>query len=142
MIMNIKVLLIVSACLFIFYCPRCFSQQDTSSKSSTEEALTIVDEMPVFPGGFEKYITFLQQNIIYPQLAKDSLIEGTVYIEFIVEKDGNISNIMVKPKTKKVGGGCEEEALRVVRMMPKWNPGKQKGKPVRVKMILPVKFKL
>ena len=99
----------------------------------------IAEEQPSFPGGYSAMMNFLKKNIVYPQLAIEVGITGIVYIEFIIEKDGAISNILV---LKEIGGGCDEEAVRVVQMMPKWNPGKQNGFPVRVKLTLPVKFSL
>lgn len=82
---------------------------------------------------------FLYDNINYPRLAKEVGITGIVYLEFIVEKDGFITNIKA---LKEIGGGCDEEAIRVLKIMPKWSCGKQNGSPVRVKMALPVKFSL
>lgn len=101
--------------------------------------VTIPGEMPSFPGGINEMMRFLSNNIHYPQLAKEVGITGIVYVEFIVEKDGAISNIIL---VKEIGGGCDEEAVRVVSLMPGWEPGKQNGIPVRVKLTLPVKFSL
>ncbi len=97
------------------------------------------EEKPSFPGGNNAMMIFLSKNIVYPKLANEVNITGKVYIEFTVEKDGSISNLIV---LKGIGGGCEEEALRVIRMMPKWNCGKQNGIPVRVRLTLPIKFSL
>ena len=80
---------------------------------------------------------FLADNIVYPQQAKDNKIEGRVFVSFVVEKDGSISNIKV---LRDIGGGCGAEVVRVVKLMPKWKPGTQKGKPVRVQFNLPVQF--
>ena len=82
---------------------------------------------------------YLSSNIKYPEEAKEKGISGRVFIQFVIEKDGSVSNVKVM---KGIGGGCDEEAVRVVKAMPKWKPGKQKGKPVRVNYILPVSFKL
>lgn len=82
---------------------------------------------------------YLSGNITYPEDAKEKGISGRVFIQFVIEKDGSVSNVKVM---KGIGGGCDEEAVRVVKSMPKWKPGKQKGKPVRVNYILPVSFKL
>ena len=81
----------------------------------------------------------VQENIKYPQEAKDKEIAGRVFLAFVVEKDGSVSNVEVK---RGIGGGCDDEAVRVVKAMPKWKPGKQKGEPVRVSYMLPVNFKL
>lgn len=99
----------------------------------------IAEEMPSFPGGYASMMKFISQNIKYPMLAKEANISGTVYIGFVIEKDGTISNIVL---LREIGGGCDEEAIRVVSLMPKWNCGKQNGRPVRVKLTLPIKFSL
>ena len=103
------------------------------------EIFTIVEEMPEFPGGTQKLADYLAKNIKYPQMARESGIQGRVFISFVVEPDGSVSNVNVM---RSLGGGCDEEAVRVVKSMPKWKPGKQRGKPVRVSYILPVNFKL
>jgi protein TonB len=94
---------------------------------------------PGYPGGDEARIKYLRENLKYPQLARESNIDGTVFIEFVVERDGSISKPTIK---RDIGGGCGEEALRVVKAMPKWTPGKQRSKPVRTQFILPIKFTL
>lgn len=91
------------------------------------------DEAPDMEGGVMKY---LKKNLRYPDRAVENKTSGTVYLSFVVEKDGSVNDIKV---LKAVGDGCEEEAIRVVKKM-KWNPGKAKGHPVRVQFTLPVKF--
>ena len=103
------------------------------------EIFTVVESMPTFPGGMGALMKYLAENIKYPPLAKESGIQGRVFINFVVEPDGSISNVKV---LRGIGGGCDEEAVRVVQNMPKWSPGKQRGKPVRVSYNLPVKFTL
>jgi protein TonB len=103
------------------------------------EIFTVVESMPEFPGGMGKLMTYLATNIKYPPLAKESGIQGRVFINFVVEPDGKISQVKV---LRGIGGGCDEEAVRVVQGMPKWKPGLQRGKPVRVSYNLPVKFTL
>ncbi len=95
--------------------------------------------MPEPQGGFAGFYKFLQKELRYPDQARRMGIEGKVYIEFIVEKDGSLSNMKV---IKSVGGGCDEEALRVLKKSPKWTPGNNAGRGVRVRMSLPVNFKL
>ena len=90
-----------------------------------------------FPGGEEAMYDFINRNLQYPEGA--GCITGTVVIRFVVEKDGSISNVSI---AREIGGGCGKEAARVVKMMPKWNPGKKNGKEVRSEFILPVKFQL
>lgn len=99
----------------------------------------IVEQMPEFPGGAAAMFTYLSGNIKYPEEAKDKGISGRVFINFVIEKDGSVNQVQVK---KGIGGGCDEEAVRVVQAMPKWKPGLQKGKPVRVSYLLPITFKL
>lgn len=100
---------------------------------------TVVEQDPEFPGGMEALYKYLAQNIKYPQLARDNNITGKVYVTFVVERDGSIAN----PKVlRDIGGGCGQEAIRVVKSMPKWAPGKQRGKAVRVQFNLPVNFTL
>jgi len=101
--------------------------------------LTIVELMPAFDGGEEAMYKWLGDNIKYPQVAKETGITGTVIVTFVVEKDGSITNVVL---LKGIGGGCDEEALRVVRNMPKWKVGKQNGVPVRVQFNLPIRFTL
>lgn len=104
-----------------------------------EQIFTVVEEEPKFPGGMEALYKYLGQNIKYPQLARENGITGKVYVTFVVEKDGSIAN----PKIlRDIGGGCGAEAIRVVKAMPKWSPGKQRGKAVRVQFNLPVNFNL
>ena len=104
-----------------------------------QEIFTIEEEMPEFPGGMTKLADYLAKNIKYPQMARESGIQGRVFVQFVVEPDGSVSNVAVM---RSLGGGCDEEAMRVVKSMPKWKAGKQRGKPVRVSYILPVNFKL
>ena len=99
----------------------------------------IAEDEPEFPGGMEALYKFIQDNVQYPQLALENGIEGKVYVTFVVEKDGSITNPRL---LRDIGGGCGQEAIRVVKMMPKWTPGKQQGKTVRVQFNLPVTFTL
>ena len=103
------------------------------------QIFTVVENDPEFPGGMEALYKYLRENIKYPQLARDNNITGKVYVTFVVEKDGSIANPRV---LKDIGGGCGAEAIRVVKSMPKWSPGKQRGKAVRVQFNLPVSFNL
>ncbi len=114
--------------------------------------LIFVEKMPRFPGcenirnkeerevcAQNEMLKFIYKNIDYPTIAIDTGVEGTVVIRFVVEKDGSIANAEI---VRDIGAGCGKEALRVVKMMPKWIPGKQSGRPVRVLFTLPVKFQL
>ena len=102
-----------------------------------EEIFTIVEKMPIFPGGVEALFGYLSQNIEYPDMAKDAKIEGKVYITFIVDQSGGIADVKV---LRGIGGGCDEEAIRVVKGMPNWDPGRQRGKAVKVQYNLPINF--
>lgn len=104
-----------------------------------QEIFQIVEEMPTFPGGEQKLLEYVAKNVKYPQIARESGIKGRVFISFVVEPDGSVSNVKV---LRGIGGGCDEEAMRVVKSMPKWKPGKQRGKAVRVSYMLPVNFQL
>lgn len=111
----------------------------TIKKVDTDSIYNVVEVMPEFPGGMSQMATYLSENIKYPEKAKDKDISGRVFISFVIEKDGSVSSAKVM---RGIGGGCDEEALRVVKAMPKWKPGMMKGKPVRVYYVLPVFFKL
>jgi len=104
-----------------------------------EKIWPVADVMPEFPGGDSARVAFLQNQVTYPRMAKDAGISGKVYVGFTVRKDGSITDIELK---KKVGGGLDEEALKAVRAMPKWNPGFHKGRPVSVSFVMPVTFTL
>jgi periplasmic protein TonB len=100
---------------------------------------TVVAEMPEFPGGDEGRIKFFFDNIKYPDIAKQIGVQGKVFFTFIVEKDGSISNIKL---LRGIGAGCDEEAERVLALMPKWKPGRQNGREVRVQFNMPIAFVL
>ena len=102
-----------------------------------QEVFPNVEEMPAFLGGEEKLWEYISQNIQYPQTAREKGIQGRVFVGFIVEPDGSISNVKM---LRGIGGGCDEEAMRVIKSMPKWKPGKQGGKPVRVSYQIPISF--
>ena len=110
-----------------------------SIEKDNDSIYNVVDQMPEFPGGMEAMMHFLSDNIRYPEKAKDDNIEGRVFVSFVVEKDGSVSNVVVR---RSIGGGCDEEAVRVVKAMPNWVPGKHEGKTVRVNFMLPIYFKL
>ena len=99
----------------------------------------IVQEMPKFPGGDKELFQFVADHIKYPEEAKKADTEGRVYVGFIVEPDGSLSDFKV---LRGIGHGCDEEALRVVKSMPKWQPGMHRGKAVRVQYLVPVNFRL
>ncbi len=110
--------------------------ENTGSPSSV---FTHVEEMPSFPGGDAALLNYLAGKMHYPADARELGIAGTVYISFIVNTSGAIVDVEQK---NRLGGGCEEEALRVIKSMPTWSPGKQNGRAVNVQMVVPVKFVL
>ncbi|HET6567788.1 MAG TPA: M56 family metallopeptidase, partial [Rhodothermales bacterium] len=112
----------------------------TPAEQSPDQAVfTVVDQMPEFPGGTDALLKYVQENIEYPKLARKAGIEGKVFVQFVVEKDGSIGKVQV---VRGIGSGCDEEAVRVIESMPDWTPGKQGGVPVRVKFSMPFTFKL
>ena len=112
-------------------------EQDEEEKE--DEIFQVVEQDPEYPGGIEALYKYIQSNIKYPQLAKENNITGRVFVTFVVEKDGSVSNVKA---ARDIGGGCGAEAVRVVKSMPKWTPGKQRGKAVRAAYTLPVNFNL
>ncbi len=101
------------------------------------EVFVIVEQAPEYPGGEFKKQKFFKENLNYPEAARRIGFKGTVYVTFVIEKDGNIADVRV---LRGIGAGCDEEALRVMRLMPKWKPGTQRGKPVRVRINQPITF--
>ncbi|MCB0579100.1 MAG: energy transducer TonB [Phaeodactylibacter sp.] len=123
-----------------------------AEEPASKEIFKIVEEMPRFgqcasmPSKKERercsdkeLLSYVYQNIRYPEMARESNIEGLVVVQFVIEKDGSVSNTHI---LRDIGGGCGREALRVVNSMPEWTPGLQRGRAVRVQMNLPVKFSL
>jgi len=105
----------------------------------TEQAFVIVEQMPQFPGGEIEMMKFIKNNLRYPAMATEMGVSGTVIVNFVVDRDGKITRIKV---VRGIGGGCDEEAVRVLSKMPSWSPGKQGGKPVLVSYTVPFKFML
>ncbi|WP_317164380.1 energy transducer TonB [Pontibacter russatus] len=110
---------------------------DVVAEVVEEKPYTYVEQMPTFPGGESEMMKYLGKNIRYPAAAQRAGIEGIVVLSFVVSKTGEISEIQV---IKSLGGGTDEEAVRVVKSMPKWTPGKQNGRAVPVRYTLPVRY--
>ena len=109
-------------------------------EEDVDEIFTIVEEQPLPEGGLAAFYGYVGKNLRYPRQASRMGIEGRVTLRFVVERNGTLTQISV---LKGIGGGCDEEALRVIRECPiKWKPGKQRGKPVRVNYIIPIYFKI
>ncbi|NTW26252.1 MAG: M56 family metallopeptidase, partial [Lentimicrobium sp.] len=116
-------------------------QNDPAKKkiSNTNEVFTVVENPPQYPGGEDARVAYMQKAITYPELAKKNKTEGTVYVTFVIEKDGQVSNAKI---LRGIGNGCDEVALKAIQQMPPWRPGTQKGEAVRVQFNMPVSFKL
>ena len=104
-----------------------------------QQIFQVVEEMPEFPGGMAECLKFIGKNVKYPTIAQENGVQGRVIIQFVVNQDGSIVDPVVM---RSVDPYLDKEALRVIKMMPKWKPGKQRGKAVRVKYTVPVTFKL
>ena len=109
-----------------------------AERRDTINAYDVVEQMPSFPGGYQKLYEFIKKNLRYPKECADSGIQGRVIIAFIVERNGKLSNIRV---VKSVNPALDKEALRIVNLMPNWIPGKQNGRTVRVKFLIPITFR-
>ena len=109
---------------------------DTSSVNNSK-IFTAVEMEPTFPGGLDRFYQFLQYNIKYPAEAFKNKIQGKVFVGFVVEKDGSLTDVKV---LRGIGSGCDEEAARVIKKSPKWRPGIQNGRPVRVQFVVPISF--
>ena len=119
------------------YCYAGTVRNDNNKNTNSDTIPFVILELPAFPGGQDSCNKFIKDNLQYPINAKQNSIQGTVYVGFIVETDSSLTDIEVK---RGVGYGCDEEAMRVIKMMPKWIPGKQSGKTVRLNYMLPIKF--
>jgi TonB family protein len=111
-----------------------------ATSDNNDTVYTVVSKLPQYPGGDKGRMSFIAKNIKYPEEARKNDITGTVYASFIIEKDGSVSN----PKIiRSIGYGCDKEVIRVIKIMPKWQPGEDEtGNPVRVAYTIPVKFNL
>lgn len=114
--------------------------EDTKVEEVKEAEIFIVVEVePEFPGGEEARMKFLRDNVVYPKIARETGVEGTVLVSFVVEPDGRITNVEI---LRGRAPSLDDEAIRVAKMMPKWKPGKQRGRTVRVKYNMPIRFTL
>ena len=125
---------------FISLSGRIVSQDlDTAKFNFKVEPFYFVEKMPAFPGGYESMISFIESHLIYPESAKKDKIEGTVVVQFVVDSNGYI----VRPKiNKSLTNDCDKEALRIIKIFPRWEPGVHNNKPVNISFTLPVRFKL
>ncbi len=107
--------------------------------TTKDQVFSIVEDQPVPKEGYEAFYNFIGQNLKYPEVAKEKGLEGKVYVQFIVDVSGDITDVKA---VKGIGGGCDEEAIRVIAMSEDWNPGLQRGQPVKVRMVVPINFAL
>ncbi|MBQ8466148.1 MAG: energy transducer TonB [Prevotella sp.] len=115
------------------------SAQKTVVSQKNQKVYDVAEQMPEYPGGMPAMFEFLMKNMQYPKDAEKQKVEGRVMVMFVVETDGSISDVKV---AKKTFPSLDAEAVRVVQSMPKWTPGRDKGKVVRVQYTLPVSFRL
>ena len=116
-----------------------FEEPVEEVKEDVNKVFLVVEQPPEFEGGIEAMYKFIYKNVKYPASARRMNVEGSVYVGFVVDADGKISEASV---IKGISADCDKEALRVVKLMPKWRPGKQSGRAVRVKYVLPIKYRL
>ena len=117
-----------------------YAQQPASNNTTDDDVIfSIVENEPEYPGGDEALYKFIGKNIVYPKSAREKGIQGTVIVEFVIEKDGKLSNIKV---VRSADPALDAEAVRVISKMPKWKPGTQRGKKVRSTFRLPINFQL
>ena len=116
-----------------------YVEVEVPEEEVSEEIFTIVEEAPEPKGGIQVFYQYVADNLKYPASALRLGIGGVVYVKFVVEKDGSLTDITV---IKGIGAGCDEEAVRVLSTAPKWIPGKQRGVPVRVYKMVPINFQL
>jgi periplasmic protein TonB len=114
-------------------------EEKVEIKPVEEEVFTVVEQQAEFPGGQGAMNKYLGKNLRYPPAAQRANVSGKVFLSFVVDRNGDISDVSV---LKGLGFGCDEEAIRVVKSMPKWNPGKQSGRSVKSKFNLPISFVL
>ena len=114
-------------------------QNSNSPIDKEEEIVIIAEEMPEFPGGERALVNYLAVNVKYPLIAQENGIEGKVYVSFVIDENGNVYDVNI---LRGVDASLDNEALRVVKGMPKWSPGKQGGKPVKVRYNVPIYFEL
>ena len=133
---RMKKLILMS--LMAVFCLSTVSAQKTVVSKKNQKVFDVVEQMPKFPGGMEALFKYMAENMKYPEDAKKQQVEGRVLVQFIVETDGSVSNTEV---LMRVFPSLDAEAVRVISGMPKWIPGKQNGKVVRVKYTIPVSFR-
>lgn len=112
---------------------------EPSDDEPVKDFVVIAEKSAAFKGGMGKFYKWIGRRMKYPSQAKRMGVEGKVFVEFIVERNGKLTDIKV---VRGIGAGCDEEAIRVLEACPNWNPGEQRGRPVRQKMVIPISFRL
>ena len=136
---NILTFLLIMISLLFFACESPV-QPEKIENDKGEKVDRVLDEMPEFAGGTEALTAFVQEELNYPDEARAQQATGMVYVEFVIDEEGKVRNARVQRST--IAFGCEEEAVRVVSMMPDWQPAMKDGQPVKMEMTLPIKFEL
>ena len=113
--------------------------EEPEEEEVVDEIFEIVEDAAAPVGGYPAFYKFVKKNIKYPNQAKRMGVEGKVYVQFVVDKDGSITDVKA---IRGIGAGCDEEAVRILEKAPKWTPGKQRGRPVKQRIVLPINFKL
>jgi len=113
--------------------------EEASEEEDVDQIFNFVAQQAEFKGGMQKFLEYVGKKMKYPLQARRLGIEGKVFVQFIVERDGSITDVQA---IRGIGAGCDEEAMKVIRESPKWNPGKQRGRAVRVRMVIPITFML
>lgn len=113
--------------------------QEPIKEEKAEQIFTIVEDQPTPKGGMAAFYNYVAKHMEYPAQARRMNVEGKVYVQFVVDKDGSLTDVKV---LKGIGAGCDKEAISIIKHAPKWNPGKQRGRPVKVRMVIPIVFQL
>ncbi len=140
--MNKKTIIIGLISMFVMLASNVSAKKSITNEESMpkqEMIYDVVEVMPSYPGGTTKLMEFLNNNVMYPKIAQKKGIQGRVVVKFIVEKNGMVTNVET---LRQVNPELDNEAIRVVKSMPKWTPGMHNGKAVRVKYCLPISFRL
>ncbi len=116
-----------------------FKKEPKVESVDINKVYTVVEKQPEYPGGADAMFSYLGKTIKYPQAAKEAGVKGKVYVSFVIERNGSISNIKV---LRGIGSGCDEEGIKAVKNMPNWTPGEIRNQTVRVQYVLPINFSL
>ena len=138
---RIKLTILLLFIALTSFCQKIPDTKNQSVEDTTVYDLTAINDKPQFVGGESELSSFINKNLQYPQEEKNNGLQGRVYITFVIDRDGSVTNVELY-KGLKDGPGCDKEAIRIVGLMPKWIPGKVNGHPAKVRYIVPIKFQL